>query len=101
MIAGKIWEIIDTDMEGHATHLEYVSDLVLKKDVYEYAKLKYATPQELLMLGEVEGWTNRAIDVRLFEFKYNDTSFAEVMKQLPKLRKVAELQLEIKKIQES
>jgi hypothetical protein len=99
----KLWEITDDDLWGSGTkHLEYVSFIVHREDVIEYARLKYATPQGLLLTPEASGLNhNRAIGVQPFIMNYNETTFATVNAEVPKLRKVAELQAEIKTIQES
>jgi len=95
----ELWEILDTGSDGYGTHIEFVSASVPLEDVRKYAKLKYAIPQGLLLMSEVEGWTNRGIGIQLYTKDFSETTFATVHAELPKLEEVARLTAEIKKIQ--
>jgi hypothetical protein len=99
----KLWEIKDYDLWGTGTkHLEFVNINVPRENVIEYAKLKYAVPQDLIMVSEAEpNKHSRAIGVDIFEMDYYETSFTTIQSELPKLKAIVEHLAEIKKIRES
>jgi hypothetical protein len=96
----EFWEIEDTSSDGYGKHLEFVHSNVSFYNVYEYAKYKYALPQDVPMMAEVKGWTNRGIGVQLFTKEYDVTDIRTVKESLPKLKIIADLQSEQDKLKE-